>query len=291
MSGLSAAYVLSRFFHFTSLMLVFGSSFFVVFFARQDLKKTLTVQIQPLLTGSVFVCFLSAIALFGFETGLMGSGWSDVVDINTWLLVFSTHFGTVWRWELIIALLSCLALCLDRRRHMVLMLMASAELIGLGLIGHAAIHDGWVAAVQQSNAAVHLLACAYWFGCLIPVFFCSRLLDEAKQHSDARFALKQFSRYGHMAVCLVIMTGMMNGLFIVPTPYHWGALYLKLLLIKILFVFAMVLIALYNRYYLVPSIARGSDTSNKRFIYLIWLEWSFALVVLLLVSLFATMAP
>jgi putative copper resistance protein D len=272
-------------------MLVFGSSFFLVFFARGDLRKTLAIQIHPLLIASVFICFLSAIALFGFESGLMGNGWSDVVDINTWVLVFSTHFGSVWRWELVIAFLSCLALCLDRRRDVVLMLMASAQLIGLGLVGHAMIHNGWVAAIQQSNAAVHLLACAYWFGCLIPLFFCSRLLYQAKQHNDARFALKQFSRYGHIAVCLVIVTGIMNGLFIIPTPYHWGALYLKLLLIKILFVFAMVFIALYNRYYLVPNIARGSDTSNKRFIYLIWVEWSLALAVLLLVSLFATMAP
>ncbi len=291
MDGLSNAYVLSRFFHFTSLMFVFGISLFLTFFARGDLKKMLTIQIHQLLTVGVFICLLSAIALFGLETGLMGHGWSDVIDINTWGLVFSTHFGTIWRWELIIAFLSCLALCLNKRRDIVLMLMASAQLIGLGFIGHTVIHQGWVAKIQQSNAVVHLLACAYWFGCLMPVFFCSRFLYKAKQHNDARFALKQFSRYGHVAVCLVLVTGIINGLFIIPMPYNWGALYIKLLLIKILLVFVMVLIALYNRYYLVPKIASGSETSNKRFIYLIWFEWSLALVVLLLVSLFATMSP
>jgi copper resistance protein D len=289
--GLSTCYVLSRFIHFTSLMLVFGGSFFLTFLARGELRKKLATQMQRVLVCSILISFISAVMLFGFEAGLMGNGWSDVADVSTWTLVFNTHFGAVWRWELALAFLSCLALCLDSSRNAVLLLITAAQLIGLGFIGHAAIHHGWAAAIQHANAAVHLLSGAYWFGCLMPLFFCSHFLYEAEQFNDARFAMKQFSRYGHVAVCLVIVTGIMNGLFIIPAPYHWGALYLKLLLIKILFVFAMVLIALYNRYCLVPKIARDSETSVKKLFCLIWIEWSLALVVLLLVSLFATLAP
>ncbi len=291
MNGLSTFYVLSRFIHFISLMLVFGGSFFLGFLAQRDLRKKLDAQMRQLQTCSVFISFISAIMLFGLEAGLIGNGWTDVANISIWTLAFATHFGAVWQWELAIAFLACLALCLETYRNTILLLMSSAQLIGLGLIGHAAIHHGWVKAIQQTNAAVHILSCAYWFGCLIPLFFCSRLLCETDQFNDVRFAMKQFSRYGHIAVCMVIGTGIINGLFIIPTPYHWGALYLKLLLLKILFVFAMVLIALYNRYYLIPKIARGSETSSKRLLYLIWLEWLLAVVVLVLVSLFATLEP
>lgn len=272
-------------------MLLFGASFFLVLFVQEDFRKKLAAQMQLLLICSVLISFISAIMLFAFEAGLMGNGWSDVTNIPTWMLVFGTHFGTVWQWELGFAFLSCLALCLRNNRNSVLLIMASAQLMGLGFIGHAATHQGWLGGLQHANAAIHLLSAAYWFGCLIPLFLCSRLFYETEQSHDARFAMKQFSQYGHLVVCLVIITGIINGLLIIPTPYHWGALYLKLLTVKIFFVLGMLLIALYNRYILVPKIARGSAPSRKKFIYLIWVEWFLSLVVLLLVSLFATLAP
>jgi putative copper resistance protein D len=67
----------------------------------------------------------------------------------------------------------------------------------------------------------------------------------------------RFSAAGHVAVALVIASGIANMLLIVRTvPFDWSVRYQLLLSIKVTLVGIMVLVAVVNRYVFVPRLAR-----------------------------------
>ena len=73
-------------------------------------------------------------------------------------------------------------------------------------------------------------------------------------------ALRRFSAVGHGAVAVVIVTGIVNtGLILGHWPSDWNSPYQALLMIKIALVIAMALLALLNRYAVVPRLATHVD--------------------------------
>lgn len=87
--------------------------------------------------------------------------------------------------------------------------------------------------------------------CLLPL--CLTLLRDPVIGADARAALRRFSFAGHFAVALVIATGVLNAMLILPPgSIDLGSTYRVLLAAKICLVAAMSCSALINRYVLVP---------------------------------------
>ncbi len=100
----------------------------------------------------------------------------------------------------------------------------------------------------------------------------------------------RFSTAGHVAVAVVIATGIINTFLIIGSPpLNWRLDYQFLLSVKILIVFVLVALAITNRYILVPRLARGPSLQL--------LKWATAaemvlgLAVLGLVAVFGTMPP
>ncbi|RTG30467.1 copper homeostasis membrane protein CopD, partial [Serratia marcescens] len=159
-------------------------------------------------------------------------------------------------------------------------------------IGHAAMHEGALGALHRANHAVHLLAAGYWFGSLAPLLVCLRYLSPPQWRSDAITTLIRFSRWGHLAVAAVIVTGIVNSLIILGGwPLNLGSPYQRLLLIKTALVALMVMVALANRYAIVPAMSRVPALAQRGVVLACWLEVGLGMAVLLLVSLFATYAP
>ncbi|MFP3435633.1 CopD family protein, partial [Paraburkholderia sp. SIMBA_061] len=74
--------------------------------------------------------------------------------------------------------------------------------------------------------------------------------------SDAVSTLIRFSRWGHLAVALVILSGVINSLIILGNwPLDVASPYQRLLLFKTALVALMVMVALANRYAIVPAIS------------------------------------
>ncbi len=67
--------------------------------------------------------------------------------------------------------------------------------------------------------------------------------------------MRLFSKIGHVAVVLVILTGVISAITILPeiTLAFSGSEYQSLLWFKIILVLGMVMLALINRYYIVPE--------------------------------------
>ncbi|MGO4744230.1 copper homeostasis membrane protein CopD [Serratia quinivorans] len=291
--SLATLFVLCRFVHFAAVMLMFGTSLFTALLSPQRLSPYLARDVRPLLVSCTWLAGFSAVALLAIQAGQMGDGWADTWQLDVWWAVLGTTFGEVWRWHLGISLLALLSLWLaEPRRTQLLALFSTLLLVSMAFIGHAAMHGGELGALHRFNHALHLLAAGYWFGSLLPLLVCLRYLAQPQWRSDAVTTLIRFSRWGHLAVALVLLTGVINSLIILGRwPLDTNSPYQRLLLFKTALVALMVMVALANRYAIVPAMSSMPRLAQRGLVLACWAELGLGAAVLLLVSLFATYAP
>ncbi|WP_034944848.1 copper homeostasis membrane protein CopD [Erwinia oleae] len=290
--SLSLFYVCCRWLHFTALITLAGASAFTVLLAPAGFRDRLSTKFTTLLRLSAALSLLSAMALLAAQTGLMGEGWYDIASADVWQAVLNTRFGQVWQWQLIAALTGVIALMIKGRAGQILLLLSAIwQLTGLAFVGHAAMLEGTAGALHRLCQGVHLLSAAFWAGGLLPVLLLMKDIRQRISQDEAISTLMRFSRYGHLAVSLTILSGIINARILLgwpPTSFH---LYSQLLLAKVLLVALMSGIALINRYLLVPRFRRREGTSRRSFMILTVAELLIAGAALALVSLFATLEP
>lgn len=288
---LSACYITLRFFHFAALMLLFGCTVYSVLLAPGRLGVALVRYLQNVWRPAVWLSLISASLLLCAQAGLMGDGWPDTINPAIWLAVLRTQFGAVWSWQLVFALATAMIFVIKpRKMQRLLLILASGQLVLLAGVGHATMQEGAMGEIQRINHAVHLLSASFWGGGILPLLVCMSLVRKAMWRQAAISAMMRFSRYGHLAVAAVIISGIINSLLITGWGISFESTYFRLLLLKISLVGVMVVLALINRYWLVPQFNR-SALVQQRFIQFTWIELILSVAVLLLVSVFATQAP
>ncbi|WP_147198419.1 copper homeostasis membrane protein CopD [Pantoea sp. CCBC3-3-1] len=291
--SLSFFYILCRWLHFTALMTLAGGSLYTALLAPARFRETLTGRFHRLLTLSAWAALATAILLLAAQTGLMGNGWQDISNLSVWRAAAQTRFGQAWQWQLLMAAVSVAALLLKGRvQQLTWLFSAAGQLAGLAFVGHAAMLDGVAGGIQRGIQIVHLLSAAFWAGGLLPVLLLMREARQLATRYDAIRTMMRFSSWGHLAVALVIITGMLNAMILLPEwpPAHLQP-YTMLLLAKTLLVMTMCGIALYNRYSLVPRFQRSGARAQHTFMLTTLAEVFLSALVLLLVSVFATLEP
>ncbi|MGK4356156.1 copper homeostasis membrane protein CopD [Enterobacter cloacae] len=287
---LAFIYVGLRFIHFGALMLIFGNAVYSVWFAPSSLHRLMTRRFQAQQQIASLVSLLSAFLMFMIQAGLMGNGWGDVFNPDVLQSVLATQFGSVWLWQIILAVITACAAWLAPQKGSRLLLLAMGQFVLLAGVGHAAMNDGAVGAMQRINHALHLLCAATWVGGLLPLLFCIHLA-KGRWQTAAIYTMMRFSRVGHYAVAGVVLTGAINGLFILGITVPWQTGYVQLLLFKCALVALMVVIALANRYFLVPRFSAHIGREQQIFIRMTQAEVVLGALVLATVSLFATWEP
>lgn len=288
---LAFTWVVLRFIHFTTLMLVFGCALYGAWLAPVSVRRLMMRRFLQLQRHAATWSFISATLMLAVQGGLMGAGWQDVLSITVWGAVLQTQFGGVWLWQIILALVTlAVTIIVPRSMPRRLLMLTIAQFILLAGVGHATLHDSVTGTLHQINHALHLICAAAWFGGLLPVLYCMRMA-QGRWRDQAISTMMRFSRYGHLFVIGVLLTGIMNALFIVGFSVPWHAAYGRLLLLKCALVMLMVAIALVNRYVLVPRMQQDNRCMTLYFIWMTKLEWGIGAVVLAIVSLFATLEP
>lgn len=289
---LSALYISLRFVHFAALMVLLGSTICSTLLAPQSFRPTLVQRLAGQVRLAVWLTLISALLLLCAQAGLMGGGWGDSVNPQVWLAVLGTRFGAVWLWQICLGVVTVVIFLLKPRALQgVLLIFAAAQLILLAGVGHAAMHEGLLGGIQRLNHAIHLLSAGWWAGGLLPLLMCMRMARKPRWRQAAITAMMRFSRYGHLAVAAVILSGLINGLMILGWSLPFESSYVRLLLLKVGLVALMVIIALINRYLLVPKFSSATANAQRRFIQLTWLEVILSGAVILAVSAFATWEP
>ncbi|WP_380177654.1 copper homeostasis membrane protein CopD [Kalamiella sp. sgz302252] len=290
--SLGCFYVLCRWLHFAALMTLTGGAAFTALLAPARFRPQLVQRLDKMLAAAALLSLLTALLLLAAQTGLMADGWNDIVKAPVWQAVLQTRFGQVWQWQLAMALPGVVALLFrGRARQSLLLLSGTGQLVGLAFVGHAAMLDGIAGWLQRANQIVHLLSAAFWAGGLIPVAILMRDMSRFPASYDAVRTLMRFSRYGHLAVALVIFSGLVNAFILLPAwPPTFGR-YTQLLLVKTLLVALMCCLALFNRYWLVPRFQSSGVSARHIFMLTTLAEVLLAALVLGLVSFFATLEP
>ncbi|WP_447439478.1 copper homeostasis membrane protein CopD [Enterobacter cloacae] len=287
---LAFIYVGLRFIHFGALMLIFGNALYSVWFAPSSLCRLMSCRFQAQQQIAALVSLTSAMLMFMIQAGLMGNGWGDVFNPNVWQSVLATQFGSVWLWQIILGAIAACVAWLAPQKGSRLLLLAMGQFVLLAGVGHAAMNDGAAGALQRINHALHLLCAATWVGGLLPLLYCMHLA-KGRWRVAAIYTMMRFSRVGHYAVAGVVLTGAINGLFILGITLPWQTGYVQLLLFKCALVALMVVIALVNRYFLVPRFGAHIGREQQIFIRMTQAEVVLGALVLATVSLFATWEP
>jgi len=287
---LASGYVGLRFIHFAALMLIFGGALFSAWLAPRTLRPLLIQRFATVQKSGLWLALFSAALMYAWQGGMMGDGWYDIWRPTTWMAVIGTQTGTALAWQIIIALLTLAAFLLQPQQQSRILLLVTLQFVLAAGIGHAAMRDGMPGVLQRGNQFVHLLCAGLWLGGLLPLLLCQRLAHGQTQ-AAAIYAMMRYSLYGHVAVAGVVLTGIINTLFIhglkLPGQSGWG----RLLLVKCALVALMVAIALVNRYVLVPRLSLKSSSARRYFFYMTWAEMGLGALVLAVVSLFATWEP
>ena len=278
---METALALARLVHFAALMSQFGAAFFVAALAPASLRLAPGLRRAALPLAAL--ALLSALAWFGLVAQAMTGetpGWGDLADVAV-----GTAFGRVWLFHVAILLALTGA---ARAAPRVLAVLAAAGVASLALTGHAAMQDGAAGTLHRGNHALHLLAAAGWLGGLPPFLICLRLYPARR---DALAGLMAYSRAGHFAVPLVLLTGALDAAMTTGLP-PWRAmtLYRQGLTLKVAIFALMTALALVNRYALAPR--AGSSPSAARALAAGAVgEWALAMAAIADASFFALQDP
>jgi len=225
---------------------------------------------------------------------MIGNGWIDTIDtVTIQSVLFETRVGKAWRLQALAALLLLLAAALPARsRQMAIALTSGLLLASLALTGHAAMQEGWPGLAHRINDVVHVLSGGAWIGALVPLILIPRSPGKAEPCSDARIALRRFSSVGHIAVAVVVASGVINTLFVLgQLPTDWSSPYQALLAAKIALIGAMIALALVNRYRFVPQAALNQPHALRAIRWGSIFEIVLGLFVIALVSWYGLIEP
>lgn len=284
-------YVLLRSFHFCSLFLLTGCLMYLILLTPAGYRNRLGDRLSSALRVSAGTALCSAIALFALQTIMMSGETAAIRQPELWAAVGGTRFGHVWIPEMLFAAVSVLLLRTDGEtaRH-VLLLSQLLQLALTAMTGHAAMHDGWRGVAGEVSQSIHMMAGAFWCGGLYPLRVLMKQGLQDPRDNTALLTMMKFSRYGHWAVALVLVSGLCNSLLIAGIPRHFSFWFSGVLLKSVL-VAGMVILALVNRYWLVPRFRQFPAESRRMLIRLTQAEMLLATGAIAVVSLFATLSP
>ena len=237
---------------------------------------------------------ISALAAVPLQAASIGDGWRDGFDVDTFgAVLFETTIGRALLMQIVTAGFLAATLALPvRRRSAATALAAALGLISLTFGGHAVMDLGWLAIAHRVNDALHLLSAGAWFGALLPFVAVMRRLNDPGQRADAMMALRRFSSVGHGAVALVVLTGIANTALIVGGwPFDPASSYQRLLLAKIAIVGSMIVLALTNRYAVVPRLRLDPHFAQRTIRRIAVAEAGLALCAIMLVAWFGLLDP
>ncbi len=276
-----------------SAIAIYGRSGFIVWAASAPLRQPLEAWSRRWTSMASLVALAAAVAWLPLEAATSSEDWHAAVGGAIMRsLLFDTGVGKAWLVRVILAI--ALLVTLVRWRFLLkLHLVGSALMLAsLALSGHASMTSGLHGLLHVLNDIAHLLSGGAWLGGLLMLPQCLKRLSDPPLNSDARTALSRYSAAGHLAVALVVATGVVNAVLIVPTDMiNVRTTYQLLLALKLGLVVMMIGLALVNRYVLVPQIRirRAQSISQIRVATIFEIALGFG--VLTLVAIFGSLDP
>lgn len=242
----------------------------------------------------VLILLSGPLRLLFVAQSMTGASLAETMSQHAAQLVLTdTQYGhaALVRLGLLIALL-LFVIRLGRRRSFDLIgaALAAGSLAAIAWQGHAGADVGWDGVLHLSADAAHLVAAGLWLGALLPL----ALLLRSQPEGAARLeAATRFSNLGIACVAVLLVSGGVNAWYLVGSiPALLGTAYGQTLLVKLAVVAAMLGLAAFNRFRLVPRLAVGDDSSAApRLARHAMIEATLGLTVIVIVAALGTMIP
>jgi putative copper resistance protein D len=238
----------------------YGLSGFIAWIAPKRLGQAIATSSNFLIVAASWLAVLSTLAWLPIEAAMIGESWQSAFDRSTLsAILYDTAIGKAWLVRLALSLLLTAALPW-RSASSVRLVLSGCLLASLALTGHADMDEATRGVLHSLNDALHVLAGGAWLGSLLALPGCLARLREPAFCTEAKTALRRFSSAGHLAVALVIATGIANTALVLQRwPTDFTSTYQMLLVTKIACVAGMTGLAVMNRYIFVPRMLTDPD--------------------------------
>ncbi|SAI65410.1 copper resistance protein D [Bordetella ansorpii] len=264
MSTLETANVVCRYLAALAPMLVFGGHCMLAACGRWPAAAQLGLRLRPLWRALAVAGLLATLPLLGIQAASITGDPAGMTSPGTlWQVASQTAYGQAWMAKACAAAALCVALCLPGVRAPAwLAVLSGCALAATAASGHARMDDGLLGLAHVLNNILHVLCAAFWLGALAVV---PPLLGLWRTHRGLAVPmLMRFSTLGHVAVAGALLTGGVNAWLILRrVGVDAGSAYQQWLAAKILAVLAMVVLALVNRYVLVPRLAGDAGALRR----------------------------
>jgi putative copper resistance protein D len=297
------AIVAARFLQFGPALILFGTPLFFLYGVAPERPRSKR-GLKYVMAAAGILSFAGAIWWVLTETAMIFSDPGQFTPDAIWTVLTGTGFGRAAFFRIIlIAVATIVPFVMRSSRQMwiVQAVTGAAVVASFAWTGHGVKDEGAAGLVHLAGDIVHLLAAAIWIGALLALV--ALLLTSIRERTSARDALRgldAFSSIGVAVVALLLLSGVINGWFLVG-PSHIAQLltspYGLLLDAKLVLFAAMLALAAANRYRLVPRLnaALAQTGPHEESVSLlrrnIALETGLALLVLAVVSLMGTLEP
>lgn len=305
---IEAGLIVARLLHYVAATTLAGASWFPLYAYGVGVESGAPSRWrQGTLLAAAIVALLSGLVWFVFSVANMSGALTDVTDPEVvWSVLHDTGFGNVWavRMTLTVVVLGLTLLHFaspprTARGGLAMPVLAGALLVSLAGVGHTQVEEGFAGMVHVASDAAHLLAAGAWLGGLVPlaVILAAYNRDRGAK-GDLDRILMRFSGMGYVAVATLVGSGLVNSWYLVGTLT--GLLttrYGQLLLAKLALFAGMLLLAVVNRFWLVPSMSKARAEGGESSVWTgrlrnhVLCEQLLGFMVLVIVSVLGTMPP
>ena len=282
----------ARAIHFASLMAIFGGSTYTALLRREGFWESPPKGTRVLFASAATLAIVTGILWFGLIAGQMSGSWQGSLDPATLeAAATATRFGHIFLGRFI-GLLALWFVCTlgMRSQSLGISILAGLLLASLGPISHAAATGDDIANVGTINDAAHLLTAGFWLGGLVVLAMFLR-----RHWADPRSllgALRLFSIVGTPAVAVLVLTGLINAVSILPvSEMSPRNSYFDLLLVKIGLASVMIGLAALNRWHFAPALRTGGKRAMRQLATSVGSEIVLGLAVLAIAGLLGLMPP
>lgn len=244
----------ARAIHLASLMSIFGASSYIALLKRAKLPVPPARPVRILFVTTATLALASGVIWFCLIAGQMSGRWANATDLPTLeLAASSTRFGQIFAIRFVGLSLLWLLCAFTRVNSPAGAILAGLLLASLGPVSHAAASNGDIALAGAANDALHLLTSGFWLGGLIALALL--IPRHWTEPTELLGPLRIFSEWGTVAVALLVTTGLINAVSIVPmSAMSLHTAYFSLLAVKVGLALAMIALASLNRWKFAPAI-------------------------------------
>ncbi|MBX5463097.1 MAG: CopD family protein [Steroidobacteraceae bacterium] len=250
--------VVCRALSFITLLQAAGLAMFRALFGSELVStdpRLRTYGICAALLGALFVA-----AHYVLEAGRMSGELAGVLDPSLQALVMLSPASVAFTWRLAGLILIVVGLRVSGAAGTTIGLLgAMLALAAFAQVGHTAADPD--RGVTSLFLLTHLLAVAFWYGALVPLY----VITGHETLSTAARVASRFSAFAVWLIPMLFVAGLILAALLLGSVTRLATPYGQLLLAKIAGFAVLIVLASINRWRLVPGLERGSTYAHVAF--------------------------